>query len=307
MSEKGMEGWIGPFGVVVGMLLLVGCNGKKDVGQTEEGGLVLGRSEVTERVERGVAPGNRLLVLDGFKGAVQLEGAEAQTAQLTFTKRARGRDDQAARKVLRNVSIRESGTDERYTYTMESSSAERSAVDVRGTVPPTTRLLIQFESGQVALAGIRGPIDVMHESGNVQIAGAAASVNVTIRNGSIQVGMQRLPADARVQLETSNGDIALALPKKASAQVQAATNAGDITAKGLRFKQRRLTPRGAGARFEAQIGAGNASVDLQTENGAITLRSGPRQMLPPPDSTTTVPSDTTAPARTDTSADTTGR
>lgn len=286
----------GVFCVALAIIGLVGCTQQPDdeeVGQTQEGELVLGQSEVTDTIERAVSPEDRTLVLSGFNGSVRLDGADADVARLTFVERGRGQDDAAAREVLNGIRLVERGNADRYEYVMRSGQPERSEVDVRGTVPRSTALQIGFQSGAVALSGVEGPIEVNHESGNVQIAGAAASVSVTIRNGSIQLGLQQLPTDAQVELQTSNGDVTLAVPASASAQLMAQTQAGSINVQDVPFASRRLTPQGAGARFEAQLGAGNAMVDLQTENGSITLRGQRAEPLVPADSMTIEPMDTT--------------
>lgn len=284
--------------LVLALTGLMGCTQQADeeVGQTQEGDLVLGQSEVTDTVERAVSPEGRTLVLNGFNGSVRLDGAGADVARLTFIERGRGQDDASAQNVLSGIRLEEQGDANRYEYVMQSEQPERSEVAVRGTVPRSTALQIDYESGAVALSGIEGPIEVEHESGNVQVAGAAASVRVTIRNGSIQLGLQQLSADAQVELQTSNGDLTLAVPETATAQLTAQTQAGSINVQDVQFTSRRLTPQGAGARFEAQLGAGNATVDLQTENGSITLRSQRAEPLVPADSMTIEPMDTTTQA-----------
>jgi hypothetical protein len=280
---------------------LIGCGQQEqqDVGQTQEGDLVLGQSEVMNEIDRAVAPGSRLLLLTGFNGTVRLDGTDRDVAQLTFIERGRGQDEAAARAVLDGIQLTERGNASRYEYVMRSDRPERSEVDVRGTVPRNTELRVDYESGAVALSGVEGPIEVAHESGNVHIAGAGSSVRVSIQNGSIQAGFQQMPASAEVELTTSNGDIILAVPENASAQVVAETQAGSINTQDVRFESRRLEPQGAGARFEAQLGTGNATVNLRTENGTITLRRR-RSMAPlPADSMEVEPTDTTQAAPTD--------
>jgi len=292
----------GAFCGALAIIGLMGCTQQADeeVGQTQEGDLVLGQSEVTNTIERVVSPEGRTLVLSGFNGSVRLDGTEADVARLTFVERGRGQDDAAAREVLNGIRLVERGNADQYEYVMQSGQSARSEVDVRGTVPRSTALQIEFQSGAVALSGVEGPIDVDHESGNVQVAGAAASVRVAIRNGSIQLGLRQLPADAQVELQTSNGDLMLAVPASVSAQLTAQTQAGSINVQDVQFASRRLTPQGAGARFEAQLGAGNATVDMQTENGSITLRGQRAEPLVPADSMTIEPADTARTAPSDT-------
>lgn len=279
------------------VLVLIGAVGcgpreEEDVGQNEEGNLAPGEATVVERVARSVAPADRPLVLSGFNGTVRLDGTEAEVARLVFEKRARGESDAAAREVLAGIELIEQGDASRYEYVMRTNQSARSAVNVRGTVPEDTQLRIDFESGAVALAEVDGPIEIEHQSGSVHVTGAAASVFVNTRNGDIEVDMRHVPKTARIEMLTSNGDLALTVPEDASLQITAQTEAGQVTVQDLDFASRRLDPQGAGARFEARLGTGNTDVVMSTENGSITLRGGPAAASAPADT-----------ARRDTAAD----
>lgn len=288
--------WMGCALLIAGTLggLLLGCGPSSDdaVSETEEGDLVLGRAEATRTDERVVAPGERPLVFTGFRGTVRIDGDTSDAARLTFVQRARAQDETAAQAVLGGIQLQERGTAQRYEFVMDAEQPARSTVDVRGTVPRTTELRINFESGAVALSGIEGPIHVAHESGNVQIDGARSNVEVHIRNGDIQMGLQTIPPGTTVNLQTANGDLTLGLPAETSAQLTAATQAGAINVQDLQFASRRLQPQGAGARFEARLNAGDATVTLRTENGSITLRGRRDVPLVPADSMTIAPDDT---------------
>jgi hypothetical protein len=315
------------FAALVAVLLALGSAGceyfgePEAVGRTDEGALALGRVEATTTVTRVVAPSGRTLVLDGFRGSVRLEATDEPTARLVFTKRGRGSDAEAARAVADGIMVAEEGTDDAYTFTLEADEADRSAVDVRGLVPAGVAVRIDWKSGPVLLSGLEGPITVESQSGDVRVGGAAQGVQVSLRNGDVLAGFARLPADATVRLKTLNGDVTLVVPSAARAAIHAETQAGPIRvpedgAGGFSFAKQDLAVSGAGATFEATLGDGGASVDLVTENGAVTLRPGTmrrlpdvapdasRAPLPPPDTTyaDTVEADTSAPMPPDTSA-----
>lgn len=290
--------------LLVLVLGLTACQDEPDVSQTEEGRLVLGAVQQTDTLNRSIDLAARTLVLDGFRGTIRLDGTEdRQLAHFTFAKRARGEDVAAARRILDRVTLEEAGDAQIYQYVMRSRASERSAVDVRGTVPRNAAVRIQWESGTVALSNIAGPIRVRAQGGVVQVAGAGATVDVETRNSSMDVAMARLPDTSRVNLRTANGDLALTLPATTSAQVDARTDAGDINIDGLSFADRQLSPLGAGARFEGRLGTGDARVDLRTENGAIQLREGRVLRLPDPLPRDTLAADTVATGTT--AADTT--
>jgi hypothetical protein len=260
-------------GFFLAVFLLSGCRGD-NVSQTEDGRLVLGQAEVEEVVERGVAPGNRTLMLTGTTGNIMLTGTETATANLEFVKRARGADTEDAQALLGDIVIEESGDNQAYRYVMQTEEPERTVVDVRGEVPQNVRLEIQMENGNAELSGIGGPLTIRHANGNVRIGGAAADVQVEVLNGAIEVGYQDLPANGSVNLSVANGNLVLTLPASSSARIDAQTSAGYVNVTGLEFVNRQLSPQGAGNQFTGQLGQGTASIRLRTENGSITIQEG---------------------------------
>lgn len=245
--------------------------GTTDVDQTEEGVLRLGSVEAVDTVARAVAPNDRPLVIDGFRGRVDLEGAAQETAELRFVRRGRGEDTEAARGVLEDVTITESGSEENYTYTLQSDGAAYAAVDVMGTVPRAAALRIERSSGPVAIEGVRGALTVRHEDGPVTLQDTGGPVDVEIQNGDLEVRAASLPGDGPVRLRTANGDVTLRLPPDASAQISAQTSVGALRTQGLALTDERFSPQGAGGRYEARLGAGATTVELRTENGSVLV------------------------------------
>lgn len=261
--------------------LLTACQEEPGVSQTEEGRLVLGAAQQTDTLARGVDLAGRTLVLDGFRGTIRLDGQDTvDVARLTIVRRARGEDADAARKRLQRVTVEEEGDADAFRYVLRARNADQSAVDVRGTVPRSTPVRIQWESGAVALSNVAGPIRVRSQGSTVDIAGAGATVDVETRNGAMTVAMANLPDTSRVRLRTANGDLALTLPATTAARVEARTDAGDINTDALAFTDRRLSPLDAGARFQGQLGTGGATIELRTENGDVLLREGRLLTLP---------------------------
>jgi hypothetical protein len=267
-----------------GIGLLAACEqpSTSDVDQTEEGVLRLGSVEAVDTVSRAVAPNDRPLVIDGFRGVIEIQGGSGKTAELRFVRRGRGEDVETARGVLEDVTISESGTQEAYTYTLETDGDAYAAVDVSGTVPERTELRLEQSTGPVSVRGVEGPLTVDREHGPVTIRGAAASVDIEIRNGDVDVHFSSLPADAEVSLRTANGDLTLRVPPAASAQISAQTSVGDIRTQGLALSAERFMPRDAGGRYTAQLGSGAASVDLRTENGSVFISAADTTVPEPP-------------------------
>lgn len=284
---------------VLSLGLLGACDqsGSSDVAQTDEGVLRLGAVEAVDTLTRTVAPNERPLILNGFRGTIQLRGEEGEAARLTFLQRGRGEDAEAARSVLDGISITESGTESSYTYTMDAEGETYAAVDVQGTVPRASSLRVERMSGPVDLVGVEGEITITHEYGSVDVREAVGPVEVDIENGDVRVDFRRMPASGNVSLRTSNGNIHLGLPTDASIELDARTNVGSIRTGGLTLMAERFTPLNAGARYSAQMGEGETSVELRTENGSLFIQEADTTRPPAPSQDTMVvpPADTVVP------------
>lgn len=288
------------YALVLLVAVVAACGGTEDdVGETEEGRLVLGQTEERMTMERGIAPGGRLVVFEGFNGDIHLESSGNEFASLEFVKIARAQDVEAARKLLEQVSVAEEGSDTEYRYLMQSPNQQRTAVNLNGAVPENANLRIDWQSGAISLSGPDGPLHITNGNGRVDVAGVSESVEIRVQNGGILLGVERLSDDAEIVLETSNGDITLSLPVEASAQVVAETKAGEIRATDLQFQDRKLETMGAGAAFEGRLGRATAKIRIRTDNGTIHLKQGRMERLSPPDSAM---ADTTAATPIDTAA-----
>ena len=251
------------------------CRGtdESDIARMEDGALRLGSVEVVDTVARAVAPTGRPLVLEGLRGSVRLQGADRSTADLAFVRRGRGDSRDDGQSVLKGITITESGTEAEYAYTLAADDGKYAAVDIQGQVPRSAALQIDRLSGPVHLEDVEGALTIEHQHGDVLVQGAAASVETTIKNGDVEVSFRSVPAEGPILLETSNGDIDLGLPPDASAQIDAQTDVGTIRTQGLSFTAEQFAPINAGARYNAELGTGEPTLELRTENGSITLRA----------------------------------
>lgn len=267
--------------LVLGLIVLLsGCrSGTRDIGEGEDGELLIGQAEVSETTTRGVNPGTRTLVITGFNGNIELTGSDGDTAQLEFTKRARGRNDGAARETLGEIDIEESGGDDAYRFDLTARQTDRSAVDVRGTVPVGTPLRIEMTNGSVAISAADGPIDIDMRNGTVRIGGTTRDVTARVGNGDIDLGTRMVDPNGSIRLEASNGNVSLRMPASASTRVDARTTVGTVRVSGLEFSSRRLQREGAGSSFSGQLGGGNARVEIRVQNGMITLSEGQTHSL----------------------------
>lgn len=261
--------------------------------ETERGALAVGQVAVQTVEERTVAPADRTVALDGLRGALDLRAHSDNTAAWTFTKIARDRDSTRAQNILEGLTIAERGSEQRYTFDLQSSVPERSAVNVSGTLPASTPLTVRRSSGAVHLHGLRSTVDVEQTHGDVRVEAAEGAVRVRLNNGDITVDWATLSSGIEADLETENGTIRITLPDTASAQLDVATTAGRVFSQGLAYTERTLQGSEAGYQFTGQLGTGAASIRARTTHGNIMLQARANDART--DTSATVPTDLAAP------------
>lgn len=149
---------------------------------------------------------------------------------------------------------------------------------------------LQFESGQTELRvakvpgqirmalgnftaeNVAGPIRLNTGSKDVQITGFTDSLEVSIDRGDIEIQPVNVPL-ARMEIETGNGNVDLALPAAAKFQVTAVARRGDVENEwGEPLKAGgRGSGKERGGRIEGSIGGG-PPLKVTTGRGTITIR-----------------------------------
>jgi DUF4097 and DUF4098 domain-containing protein YvlB len=126
---------------------------------------------------------------------------------------------------------------------------------------------IENVNGAIEVTGVEGEIKIHTVNGSAEIEGSKSAVDAETVNGRITAKWSDFPKQGDVSLRTVNGGLKLQLPDNVNADVRASSMNGTIrtdfpiTVEG-RFVSRKLAGR---------IGAGGASIDLETVNGSIDI------------------------------------
>ncbi len=142
------------------------------------GDMGFGGEEYSETIERdflvGPLPG---LHVRNVSGDTKITVAEDGKIHVTARKRVRGTSEERAKRLLENVEVRmeQEGNDvlvKPHLYEQDRGWADlfrggRVAVDFEITVPKELRLEAHTVSGDVDLAGTRGPVDLQSVSGDI--------------------------------------------------------------------------------------------------------------------------------------------
>ena len=145
----------------------------------------------------------------------------------------------------------------------------------RVRVPRDTDLDLTALNGSIAIAGVDGRVRLKTVNGSLRLSGLAGDVVGRTSNGSVAVELEgRAWEGTGLDLQTENGSVTITLPDAYSADLDASTKMGRISADGRVTSGATVTEgRWYGGSIEGTIGRGGAPIRAVTTNGSVRLRS----------------------------------
>jgi hypothetical protein len=206
-------------------------------------------------------------------GKIEIEGVEGTTLEIRAERIAKGATESAAQELLPRIVIKEDAKPDRVTVETERMSGIMigAGFEVRYHVraPKNAVLNIRNTNGQVAIDGMSGKVVAHTTNGGVKGTKLSGGVDAESTNGGVSVEMAAVGADP-ISLETTNGGVTLELPDKAKATVSASCTNGGISVGSLdNFEVTEKSRR----HLEGKLNGGGTSIELQTTNGGVRLRS----------------------------------
>ena len=121
-------------------------------------------------------------------------------------------------------------TIEEENNTMEiRTSSIRQSVDLNIQVPYSTSMeLSTLVSGNIAIDGVRGDIDVNNMNGSIMLTAISGTVLAHSLNGGIAIVFKEITPGKPMSFSTMNGDIDVTLPASTKADLKMKTDYGEI-------------------------------------------------------------------------------
>lgn len=212
-------------------------------------------------------PPESRVTVENVQGDIRVEGWGRPEVEVTVTKTALG---SASR--LDDVRIAfELGDRALGIHTVyRGESGDPVKVDYHLRVPRRVRLdRLRTVQGDVTVQDVEGSVDARTLYGNIAQMNVAGRVLARAVTGSLAVSLSALPeAGASLSLDTVNGNLDLALPTEANADLELSTVAGRIEGRYI------FAVSGApgDSTRRARLGRGGVLVRLRTVRGNIRVR-----------------------------------
>ena len=203
-------------------------------------------------------------------GEIRVEPAEGDTIELTATRIVRAPTEEQARRTLQDVKIAETVSPD--SVLVDSSSLgvtinRQKRIDYAVRVPPGTRITLKSTNGDIDVRRVGGVFRAETTNGGIRAREIEGGAVVETTNGSVDLEFASLGDDG-IRCSTTNGTIAVALPKDVKARFTATVTNGEITARDLPIATTEKSRR----RLEATTGGGGPTVRLSTTNGDIAIK-----------------------------------
>jgi len=156
----------------------------------------------------------------------------------------------------------------------KNSRRNDASVDYTIQVPQRARLAdISSVNGSIVIDGVAGNLTASTVNGGMQVKDAGGSLKLSTVNGQVMADLSQLGGGQSVSLEAVNGAIALSVPDDANANFSVSTVNGGITSEFSSLPVKKEFP--VGNRLNGSLGQGDASVKIDTVNGAVKIQKRP--------------------------------
>ena len=187
-------------------------------------------------------------------------------------------DREAAERLVDQTRVRIDGGRVRTEPPPGGWTGERrwATVSLQVFAPRATPLAARTTNGSVEVAGIEGDVQVATVNGSVRLVDVGGDVRARTVNGSVAVALSGPAWAGRgLDAQTTNGSVALTVPRGFSADLSAQTQMGRIATSGLAVADAdRQRGRWMGDQIRTRLGRGGPPVRLATVNGGVSIREG---------------------------------
>ena len=210
-----------------------------------------------------LAPGERVEV-SGINGAVKIETADTDVAEVYIVRSARRREDLN----FRRIKVEQTAEGLMVRRVRES---EEPNVKVRHRVvlrlPRRIELLAESINGGVTVGEIDGPVRLRSINGGAEVARATGYAEISSINGGVTMTIARL-GERGVRANSINGGINLRFTEDLNADLDVSRFNGGVSAELANVT---VLNREKHSRFQARIGSGGIPITISQVNGGVSL------------------------------------
>lgn len=217
--------------------------------------------------EMTISPTGLIRVDAGPNGGIRVEGWDRSEVHVVVRVSAWAQDDDAARDLVREVTIGVDGgrirSDGPRTEQRESWSAS-----FRIMVPRSSDLDLETNNGGVNIEGVSGRIEFVTKNGGISLNDVHGDVRGRTTNGGLDIRLTGTEWQGQgLDVTTKNGGIDLSVPRGYNAHLETGTVNGGMSIDFPVTVQGRI-----GRDISTDLGSGGRVIRVRTTNGGVDIR-----------------------------------
>jgi hypothetical protein len=203
-------------------------------------------------------------------GAVDVEGVDGSTVDVSAERIARATTDRGARELLSRIEIREDVRPDRVSIETGRPNGILlgASIEVRYHVraPKSAKIDLTNTNGRITINDVTGSVVAHTTNGGIRGKALTGGVDARVTNGGVVIDLASV-SNARVSLRSTNGGVSLTLPSAAKADLSASCTNGAIRISGLTLEMSEQSRR----RVEGRLNGGGTPIELHTTNGGVRV------------------------------------
>jgi DUF4097 and DUF4098 domain-containing protein YvlB len=255
------------FGVVLAALLSTACDVSIKDGNVSLD-LVTGKAVDDSTRTYPIAP-DGVIEIENRNGSIEVSAAEVSQVEVTISRQAEARSDEAAQTLLKQVEIVEERESTRVRLETKAPRDRSTRVNYTVRAPRSLSTVLKTENGRVLVTGMSGQVRASGSNGPIDGKQLAGAVEANTINGPVRMDLASVGGD--INLATVNGPVRLIIPPTVKADFSARSLNGRIMSFGLTFEN---LDQKSGREMEGRLNGGGPRVRLETTNGPIFITSG---------------------------------
>jgi DUF4097 and DUF4098 domain-containing protein YvlB len=226
-----------------------------------------------------VRPG-ALFALENTNGHITIQSWDQPRIRVIGHKKVESRDSDAARQAMEALKIdavSASGglrittnypkrNDGVFDWIIGTNVSMNVGYEV--TVPRTMDLNIDNTNGGIDISDVSGALQVSNTNGHIEFARCAGSVEAETTNGAVRAELTAVTPGKKISLETTNGRIAVTVPRSIGATIDASTTNGSINTE-LPVTTNQMSRHA----LRGTVNGGGPEMRLRSTNGSIEIRT----------------------------------
>jgi hypothetical protein len=213
---------------------------------------------------------NGRLEIVNTNGFIKVDASDSPQVEVHAERIARAATPQAAKDLLQKAEISEDVSSDRVHLESRSPTGFglRGNTQVQYTVrvPAGAIVHLRDTNGRIDVAGLTRETHVTTTNGQIEGRHLDGEVHATTTNGGVNLEMQSVSKD--IEIQTTNGQVSLTIPKNASVDIAARVTNGHIAVNDLPVQREEESSR---RQFNGRVNGGGPRIQVQTTNGGISI------------------------------------